>query len=324
MQGVWTAHYWTSHSVITVASQPTQIAIITDDPGWHGRELKTAMHAHGLHANYVSLTACEFRFDDQGTSICIPGFEDRLPLGVFVRGVPGGSLEQVIFRLDILHALTACGTLVYNDSRAIERTVDKAMTTWLLKRAGIPTPATWVLESPEQACQVCKQEIASGNAVVLKPLFGSQGIGISLVRRLSDLPEPDTLPGLYYLQRFIEPAGQGCSDARVFVINHKAVAAMRRRSDNWLTNRAQGASCEPQKLDNELKTLAEAAVVAVDIDYAGVDIITDRRGNHQVIEVNSIPAWWGLQGVTDVHIAGLLIEHFVRRIGENHSMTVLS
>ncbi len=123
----------------------SQVAIITDNHGWHGRQLKEALSAHGLSSQYVSSMECLMNITDSGTQINLPGFESD-PLAVFVRGVPGGTLEQVIFRLNILHTLSEMGIVVYNNPRGIERTVDKAMTSFLLKQAGLPTPETWVCE----------------------------------------------------------------------------------------------------------------------------------------------------------------------------------
>lgn len=91
-----------------------------------------------MEAVFISLRECSLELLSGSAGITIPGFAEGLPPGVFVRGVPGGTLQQVIARLDVLHALKMSGILVYNDGRAIERTVDKAMTSWLLHRAGIP------------------------------------------------------------------------------------------------------------------------------------------------------------------------------------------
>jgi len=284
----------------------------------------SALKNHGLGAQYLSLTECQFVFDNSNQMTRMPGFENRLPLGVFVRGVPGGTLDQVIFRLDILHALITMGITVYNDPRAIERTVDKAMTTLLLKMAGLPTPNTWVFESTEHAQQICEQEFSQNRTLVLKPLFGSQGIGVHRITPETGLIHDEKFAGLYYLQSFVERSSTDWSDIRVFVIDGKAIAAMRRTSDQWITNRAQGARCEHLVIDVELARLAEAAVHAVNINYAGVDLIPDAQGNLQVIEVNSIPAWFGLQGVTDFNIAVRLIDDFVRHIGEQHALSVLS
>ena len=118
---IW--HYWINHSVINVTDIVPNVAIVTDDPGWHGRQLREALAAHGLSSQYVSSMDCHMDIGESGTEINLPGF-NTLPLAVFVRGVPGGSLEQVIFRLNILHALSEMGIVVYNNPRGIERTVD--------------------------------------------------------------------------------------------------------------------------------------------------------------------------------------------------------
>ncbi|MBI4006510.1 MAG: RimK family alpha-L-glutamate ligase [Gammaproteobacteria bacterium] len=301
-----------------------QIAIVTDEPGWHGEQLTIALDHHGLGSRYLSLTECQLTFDESDALIRMPGFEQQLPLGVFVRGIPGGTLEQVIFRLDVLHALVELGVVVYNNPRAIERTVDKAMTSFLLKQAGLPTPRTWVFESLEQAQEICRMEFARGHRLVIKPLFGSQGIGIHLINVDTGLIHDEKFTGLYYLQSFVERGGTDWFDIRVFVIDGKARAAMLRRGVSWITNRAQGARCEPLSLDANLAELAESAVRAINADYAGVDLIPDATGQLQIIEVNGVPAWWGLQGVTEFNIASSLVDHFVRRIGETHALTVQS
>ena len=103
-----------------------KVAIITDDPGWHGEQLKSSLNNYGLESSYLSLTNCSLQITGENSTIKLPDF-DTLPLGVFVRGVPGGTLEQVIFRLNILHTLNNYGIVVYNSPKAIERTVDLSL-----------------------------------------------------------------------------------------------------------------------------------------------------------------------------------------------------
>lgn len=289
-----------------------RIAIITDDPGWHGKQLCQAFAERSFHADYLSLTDCRIQVDGQ-LPIYLPGFEHNLPDAVFVRGVPGGSLEEVVFYLDVLHALKVLGVPVYNDGHAIERSVDKAMTSFLLHSAGISTPKTWVLRDREQALAICQQELAAGHYLISKPLFGSQGEGIRRIEKTTDLLWLTSSHGIYYLQRFIECDGAGYSDKRVFVINGKAVAAMRRRGISWLNNVARGASCERIDLSADVADLAIKAVAALNMDYAGVDIIKDRHGKLTVIEVNSVPAWKGLQSVCGIDIASYLVEDLIVR-----------
>lgn len=293
----------------------SRIAIFTDDPGWHGAQLKRALAERGCVPDFVSLTACRFDLSGDGALVRIPGCGDSLPDGVFVRGVPGGSLEEVVFYLDMLHALQELGLTVYNDARAIERTVDKGMTSFLLRRFGIPTPPTWVTRDPDEARTIVLRELRAGQQMVSKPLFGSQGEGLQRLQRVEDVAELASSNGVYYLQRFVDCGEQPFHDWRVFVIAGRAVAAMRRNGQTWLNNVAQGARCEAAKLDAPLRELAEDAVRVVGMGYAGVDIIRDAGGALSVIEVNSVPAWKGLQSVTEGRIAEWLADDFLSRCG---------
>lgn len=288
------------------------IAIFTDDPGWHGARLKQAFAAHGIESRHVSLTACSLELDGTEPAVALPGFGSVLPLGAFVRGVPGGTLEQVTFYLDILHGLQLLGVPVYNDARAIERTVDKGMTSFLLRRAGIPTPPAWILADREAAIAVARRELEQGHEIVGKPLFGSQGEGLQRCRSHEDIEGLADSRGIFYLQRFV-PCREPSHDYRVFVIRDRAVAAMRRVGQSWLNNVAQGGRCEAVRLDEDLplRRLAEDATKAIGMAYAGVDIIRDLQGRCTVLEVNSVPAWKGLQSVADAGIADLLAQDFL-------------
>src|SRR5581483_4819628 len=188
-----------------MTTQGTRVAIFTDDPGWHGARLRDEFAARGVESKFVSLKQCRFDFGMPGHGIVVPGFDDRPPDGAFVRGVPGGTLEQVVLRLDVLHALDDVGVPVYNDGRAIERTVDKAMTSFRLAHAGIATPDTWVAESRQEALAIVARQTAGGGELVLKPLFGSQGEGLRRVAHPGEIPAPEEYDGVYYLQRYVEP-----------------------------------------------------------------------------------------------------------------------
>ena len=297
-----------------------RIVIFTDDPGWHGKQLSLAFEARGYRSTTVSLTECSIDLSSAEYPIQIPSFDTKLPDAVFVRGVPGGSLQEVVFYLDILHALKIMGVPVYNDGYAIEKSVDKGMTSFLLKNAGLSTPQTWVLRDGEAAQAIAEQELSQGHRLINKPLFGSQGEGIRRLEKMTDLFWLTSSNGIYYLQRFVESEGQGYSDIRVFVIHGKAVAAMRRCGTSWLNNVARGAKCEQVDLDKALADLAIKATNALAMDYAGVDIIKDKQGQYSVIEVNSIPAWKGLETVCDQNIAGLLADDLIGRYVENKVM----
>src|SRR6478752_6891883 len=148
-------------------SEPT-IALVADSNDWHTRALCRAFAAVGARTRRLMLAACRL--------------DTKSPKGL------------------ILPALQEFGIPVWNNARAIERCVDKSMTSFLLARAGLPTPATWAAESFEAAAEIVRQETSP---LVLKPLFGSQGRGLKLIYSPEELPPPAAVSGVYYLQRYV-------------------------------------------------------------------------------------------------------------------------
>lgn len=279
------------------------VALICDGLDWHARSLVTAFAARNAKVVPVRLSLSEFD-TTHGPGLRLAGLED-LPDAVMVRTIPGGTFEAVTMRLGLLHALRELDIPVWNDARAIERCVDKSMTSFLLARAGIPTPATWTLESAEAARAVVRRETAHG-PLVLKPLFGSQGRGLRLIREAADLPEPGEVAGVYYLQRFVAPEGDGYRDFRMLVSQGRVVAAMARHSANWITNVKRGGKPVAVVADAAMKEMAIGAAAAVGAAFAGVDLIHGADGRPAVLEVNSNPAWFGLQQVVPADISGIL------------------
>jgi RimK family alpha-L-glutamate ligase len=286
-------------------------AIFAEPRDSHAAWLKHAFARKGIKVPIVQFKAVQFA-TDTGDGLTIAGLYE-LPKSIFVRTIPGGSFEAVTRRLGILHALRELGVRVWNDARAIERCVDKSMTSFLLGRAGIPTPATWTVETAADASAIVERE-ASRGPLVLKPLFGSQGRGLKLIHRLEDLPAPEEVQEVYYLQRFVGNETGGYHDYRVLVSGGRALAAMRRRGTSWVTNMKRGAKAEAVELDDRFGALAVAAARAVGADFCGVDVIVPPGGEPQILEVNSMPAWSGLQKVTGFSIADAIAEDFLAAV----------
>ena len=283
------------------------IALVTDTNDWHARALGKAFAALGVQTPLLKLPACGF---DTATAhgLSLPDFDRGLPDAVLVRDMAGGTFEAVTLRLGILHALQEIGVPVWNAARSIERCVDKSATSFLLTRAGLPTPMTWAMESREAAAEVVRRE---AGPFVLKPLFGSQGRGLRLIRGEWDLPDPAEVAGVYYLQRFVGVEHDGFRDFRVLVSSGRVVAAMMRQSSHWVTNVKRGGKPVAAVADATMRDLAVAATAVVGANFAGVDMVYDQDGRLSVLEVNSMPAWSGLQRTTSIDIAATLASDLV-------------
>src|SRR5690242_10333880 len=209
---------------------------------------------------------------------------------LLVRGLPRGSLEQVIFRVDALHVLDAHGVRIVNRPRALERTIDKSWAGAVLAGAGISTPATIVCERYEGAMQAFER---LGGDVVVKPLFGAMGNGIvrvedrDVAHRVFRALELERT--VYYLQRTTAPVGR--RNLRVFVVAGEVAGAMERVTDSWRANVARGARPRAVVLGAAERGVALAAAAALEVDVAGVDLLVAPDGDIAVLEVNGIPGW---------------------------------
>lgn len=287
-----------------------RIPILSARPGWHIDQLRGAFAERGHEV--VEVAYAELGVHHGGGE---EGFGDRLeemPL-VLTRIIPDGSLEQIVRRVNRLHELEARGVRVINSGRAIERTIDKGWTTALLVERGLPTPETVVCESAAGALRAFRRM----GDVVIKPLFGSMGLGMV---RVTDeqtawrvVRAVERIGGVFYVQRVIRHAG---FDVRAFVVGGRVVVAISRHATDWCTSYARGAEPRPYRLTARQEELALAATLAVQADYAGVDLIADEAGNDFVIEVNGVPGWRGLHSATGVDVAGAIAEYAIEAIAK--------
>jgi RimK family alpha-L-glutamate ligase len=272
-----------------------RVAILGSTGGWHAERLARALTERGHECSFAQVTRMVGRIDD---GVAVRGLEASDV--VLVRGIPRGSLEQVVFRVDALHALAAAGVRAVNSAHAIERTVDKFLASALLAAAGLPTPRTVACERAEDALAAFAE---LGGDVVVKPLFGSMGLGMA---RIDD---PDVAQrvfralelerAVYYLQET-----QTGVDVRAMVVGGRVIGAIERAGDGWRSNLARGARARVVELDRARAELCMRAAAAVGADYAGVDLLGDR-----VLEVNGIPGWHGLERATGVDVAAALVAH---------------
>src|SRR5690349_7686522 len=101
-----------------------RIAILSAGDGWHVRDLRRAARQLGHDAEAVDFRRVSATVAVGESASAVPGTLAGFD-GVLVRTMPPGSLEQVVFRMDLLHRLEARGVRVLNPPRAAEVCVDK-------------------------------------------------------------------------------------------------------------------------------------------------------------------------------------------------------
>jgi RimK family alpha-L-glutamate ligase len=280
-----------------------RIALLSAGGGWHVRDLQRAaarLDCEAVAVDFRRLSASVARAPD-----ALAGFD-----GVLVRTMPPGSLEQVVFRMDLLHRAQARGVAVLNPPRAVETCVDKYLATACLAAAGLRVPPTMTCQHADAALEAFA---ALGGDVVVKPLFGSEGRGMV---RVCD-PEMawrvfrtlERTQNVLYLQQFIHHPGW---DLRVFVLGGRVLTAMRRHGNgDWRTNVAQGGRGEVVRLDASEERLAPRAAAALGAAVAGVDLLLGPDGEWYVLEVNAVPGWRTLAAVTGMDVAAAVLAFLI-------------
>ncbi|MBV8953545.1 MAG: RimK family alpha-L-glutamate ligase [Solirubrobacterales bacterium] len=279
-------------------SERLRVGVLGASGSWHTRGLFAALAARGHEVLAIPATRLRSEVDEHG-DVHVLGPDDALLHALdllIVRGLPRGSLDQVIFRMDALHVLAEHGVRCVNSPRAVERTIDKSWAGAMLARAGLRTPPTIVCERYDDAMRAFGR---LGGDVVVKPLFGAMGNGIvrvedrDVAHRVFRALELERT--VYYVQRTIAPADR--RDLRVLVLAGEIAGAMERVTDSWRANVARGARPRAVALSEAEQDAALRAAAALEADIAGVDLLVAPEEEVTVLEVNGIPGWQALQSV---------------------------
>ncbi|HWA99235.1 MAG TPA: RimK family alpha-L-glutamate ligase [Pirellulales bacterium] len=281
-----------------------RIAVVGASDSWYLRDLqRAAATRHEL----VAVPFSRLSHSLGGAAILGADAFDA----VLVRSMPPGSLEQVVFRMDLLARWEAAGTVVLNPPRAIETAVDKFLASAKLEAAGLRIPRTIACQTSDEALAAFA---ALGGDVVVKPLFGSEGRGIARLQdealALRAFRMLEQLGAVLYVQEFIPHEG---ADYRLLVVGARVLGMRRRNPHDWRTNVSRGAVAEPLEVTPALAEMARRAAAAVGAPLAGVDLLPGRDGVLYAIEVNAVPGWRALNRATGCDVAGFVLDDLATR-----------
>src|ERR687890_1888306 len=190
---------------------------------------------------------------------------------------------------------------------------NKLRTSLILAKSKIPSPKTYFTFSAESFKELTNK---LGFPLVLKPLVGSWGRGVFPIRNeetvniiMETREENDSaLSRIYYVQEMIKRPPR---DIRCIVIGEKVVASIYRYSaeNERRTNVARGGKAEVAPITKELEDIALKAASVVGGGILGVDLMEDEKRGLLVHEVNNTVEFRGAANVSDVDIAGAMIDY---------------
>lgn len=273
------------------------------------RRLKEAGEQRGHEVHVVDYLRCYMDITSHKPKVIYQG----KPLVDYDAVIPRIGASYTFYGTAVVRQFEMMGVFPTNESQAISRSRDKLRCMQLLARKGIGLPVTGFAHSTKDIEGLIN--IVGGAPLVIKLIEGTQGIGVILAETQKAAEAViEAFRGLnanILVQEFIKEAGG--SDIRCFVVGEKVIAAMKRQAPagEFRSNIHRGGTAERIKLTPEERSTAVRAARTMGLNVAGVDIL---RSNHGavVMEVNSSPGLEGIEGASEVDVAGKIIEFLER------------
>ncbi|MBO5328119.1 MAG: RimK family alpha-L-glutamate ligase [Clostridia bacterium] len=217
--------------------------------------------------------------------------------------------------------LEKSGVKLFNTAKAIEICDNKMLTHIALANNGILMPnCVYAPLCYYKDAQISNQLINSVESnlsypLVAKKCYGSLGNGVYLINNRNELIDFENENKLveHFYQSFID-CGKG-EDIRVLLVGKKYLCSMKRTNESdFRSNVELGGKGERFIADQELISLCEKVANILDLDYCGIDILTDKNGVRYVCEVNSNAFFAEAEKVCKVNVAKAYAAHVLNKL----------
>ena len=289
-----------------------KIGILSQFPELYSvRRLVEACEKRGHEAVVINTLNCYMNINSVKPTIHFEGQQ----LEGFDAIIPRIHASVTFYGCAVVRQFEMMGVYAANDSISIARSRDKLRALQLLSRKGIGMPITGFASKPDDIPDLI--DMVGGAPLVIKLLEGTQGIGVVLAETKNAAESViEAFLGLkanIMVQEFIKESN-GC-DIRCFVVGDKVVASMKRQGPegDFRSNLHLGGSAVKVKISPEERKTAIAAVKAMGLVVAGVDILRSNRGP-LVLEVNSAPGIEGIELSGGVPVAEPIIEYIEKMV----------
>lgn len=286
-----------------------RVCILADKHDWHSSELSSSFKKKSIDVNKIKFEDLNFKVCDNELLIfhknSIFDYD-----GVWVRYIDGGTIEEITFKLSILHIIKLSGIYVHNSAEIIEKTIDKFRTSSILALNKILTPNT-IIRKMKTGEKKNFYKLLKESNYLHKPILGSQGKGILSFKNMLEFRTKPIANSIVYFQQFLGNLDDKVfKDIRILVSNHKLIVGVERKSKQFLTNVSMGGKVTQIKPDKKVNRLSNEISKLFELGYGGLDL-KYFENKFYVLEVNSIPSWKATQKVTKQNIADLLVRDFV-------------
>jgi len=229
--------------------------------------------------------------------------------------LPRVGTSITYFGTAVVRQFQQMGVYTPNTADGILSSRDKLRSFQILSKHKIGIPPTTFVKDKKDVLPAIER--VGGAPIVIKLLEGTQGIGVLLAHTIematSIIELLQSQKQNVLIQKFVaESKGK---DIRAIVVGDRVIAAMRRvaQGQEFRSNVHRGGKTEQVELSDEYKETAIKAAKLMDLGIAGVDMLEGADGP-QIMEINSSPGLEGIEGCTNIDVAGAFIDHIAARV----------
>ncbi|HKK00330.1 MAG TPA: 30S ribosomal protein S6--L-glutamate ligase [Desulfotignum sp.] len=236
--------------------------------------------------------------------------------------IPRIGASITFYGTAVVRQFEMMGVYSINESVSISRARDKLRSLQLLARKGIGLPVTGFAHSTQFTDDLIS--MVGGTPLVVKMIEGTHGAGVVLAETRktaqSVIQAFRKLKANILIQEYIKESNS--SDIRCWVLGPKVVASMLRQGPEgeFRSNLHQGGTARKIKITPEERSTAIRAAKIMGLHMAGVDML---RSNHGpvVMEVNASPGLKGIENITDIDVADLVINYIEKNASPGKNRT---
>jgi len=267
----------------------------------------------GIEVNRALYRELSFDLKDGAAKVFVRGeeltAENTLGLWFRVAGTRSGKYTEA--RNLVIRILRGKGVFCVNEKGYLMWTrMGKIAQHGVFLENNIPVVPTMVFYTKEQVLQ-SKIGEEFGWPVIAKHERGYQG---KSVRRFEERKELEKFVrkineknvGMFLWQKYLPTKW----DIRAVIVDGKAIGGMKRSAvgEEFRSNFSLGGEVEAWKLSDDEIKLAEKVANVCGLDYGGVDIMKDEKGNNYILEINRQCQFQGFEKATGINVAKRVVE----------------
>ena len=283
--------------------------------------LETEARSLGIEVNRALYRELSFDLKDGAAKVFVRGeeltVENTMSLWFRVAGTKSGKYTEG--RNLAISILREKGIFGVNSEGYLRWTrMGKIAQHGVFLENGIPVVPTRIFYTKEQIREVKLVEKMGrwSYPVVAKHERGYQG---KSVRKFDSWEEEEKFVdkineknlGMFLWQKYIPTKW----DIRVVIVDGKAIGGMKRSAvgEEFRSNFSLGGAVEKWNLSEDERSLAEKVAKVCGLDYGGVDIMKNERGENYVLEVNRQCQFQGFEKATGINVAGKIVEMMINK-----------